>query len=615
VTKPRVLVAIAHPAIAAGVCDLLRSDARYEVARVTPAEVEPHADDWQPDLVLADAGTARGIPGALRPRVLVAAVGDGINAGTAARAIGAKGWVFADDVAAGVARHLPGRPMRPAARARAVTSAVGARVWALTMGIAALALRLTYLRLGTDDAQFTGWYTDSFHHWQIAYLSKEIGASQGPRLWDLGGVEYFWGFLPTVLDALLLAVTFSTALWPLQGLNLAAGAATVGVLYRVGRRYWSHRAGLVLALFVAANPVSVFVDASAMQEPVAFLFLALALLWFLDRPGLAGVMLGLAALSRPDYWIYSLALIASATAMTGELRARPPFVALGAARPYLVGWVAVMTPYVLHLWLQTGNPIYPVWWNFLGNARGAWLADVQPNEAQRLAQWIGRGLLAGGVAGHAFLIWRRPAGWPVFAAGLWGCVLIGLMLGISKYVLAYLERFWIDRIMLLLFLLIAALLAVGATWIERKLNVRRFALGTAAALTVVLALNALWLPTLHYRDQQRGGYDAHMAFGARAGALMSGTEGRVAVPGAAVFFTYSLVQHGVEGQRLLSTVYHPDYSAQAPEEFMDWLLNRWQVRWLVIARDDAFWDTVVATQPRHFQRALDGVLSVYEVRP
>ena len=44
-----------------------------------------------------------------------------------------------------------------------------------------------------SNPNFTGWYTDTFHHWQIAYLSKEVGFSHGfLRLWDFKGMEFFW---------------------------------------------------------------------------------------------------------------------------------------------------------------------------------------------------------------------------------------------------------------------------------------------------------------------------------------------------------------------------------------------------------------------------------------
>ena len=36
------------------------------------------------------------------------------------------------------------------------------------------------------------WNCDSYHHWQISYLSLKIGFPQF-RLWDLNGCEYYWG--------------------------------------------------------------------------------------------------------------------------------------------------------------------------------------------------------------------------------------------------------------------------------------------------------------------------------------------------------------------------------------------------------------------------------------
>ena len=46
-----------------------------------------------------------------------------------------------------------------------------------------------------------GWHGDVFHHWQIAYLTKAIGLwdPNGPRLWDLKGLDYFWGLIHPAL--------------------------------------------------------------------------------------------------------------------------------------------------------------------------------------------------------------------------------------------------------------------------------------------------------------------------------------------------------------------------------------------------------------------------------
>ncbi len=603
--KSRVLVAISHPQVASGVIGVLSLDPRFEVLSATPADAGAAAREWRAELVLADAPTARQLHD-LGERLVVTAAGDGLVAQATAEQVHAAGWIFVDEVAERLASFLPKRE-------RVARPAVGAGAWAwvLLLTLGAVALRVGYLAVGTDDPHFTGWYTDSFHHWQIAYLTKEIGFSQG-RLWDLGGVEYFWGFIPTVLDALLLTVSFTTTLWPLQVLNLVAGSAAVGVLYLVGRRYWSHRVGLIVALFVAVNPVSVFTDVSGMQEPVALLFLSLALLWFLDRPARAGLMLGLAAASRPDYWAYSLAILGSAALILGGLRPRPPFVRLGAIAPYLRGYAIVVVPYMLILWMQTGNPIYPLYWNFLGNARGQWLADIQPTEHQLGIQAIARILLVASLAGQALVARSRPRGWPVLVAGLWGATLIGFLLGLSKYILAYLDRFWIDRIMLLLYLLVAVLVALALTWLERTAGVRRLASGTALGVLAALALNALWVPTLFYRDQIRAGYDRNLDFGAQVASLAR--EGTVIVPGAAVHLTYAMVQHGVGARRLLSANYHPDYTPEAPDEFLAWL-RRYDVRWMVIAPGDLFYEDVARHEPTHFALVRQDIFAVYAVTP
>lgn len=607
-----VVIAIANPRVAAGIVDELREEARYDVvAAPTPREAAAIAEERQADIVLADPESARGIPGALSARVVVATTGDGDLASSVAREIGAAGWVNADDVAELLPQLL--RRVRAAASARARTEVgIPARTWALTFAAAAVLFRALYLVAGTDDPGFTGWYNDSYHHWQISYLSKEIGFFRGPRLWDFGGVEYFWGFIPTVLGALLLAVTFTTQLWPLQLLNVAAGSATVAVLYLVGRRYWSHRVGLLVALFFAVNPVSVFVDTSGMQEPVALLFLSLALLWFLDHPFRAGLMLGLAAASRPDYWAYSLAILASATFLVGRARASAAFPDLRAIAPYLLGWAVPMTPYVLHLWVQTGNPVYPLYWNFLGNARGEWLLDIQPTPAQLLGQAVARVLLVAAIAGHVLVLRKRPQGWPVLVAGLWGATLIGVMLGLSKYVLAYLERFWIDRIMLLLYLLVAVLVAVSVVALERRLRLQRFMPGTALGLLVVLVLNALWLPTISYREQIRGWVEAERSFAADVASVAG--DGTIAVPGAAVHLTYRLVQRGIGADRLLSNMYHPDYSTATRGELLAWL-RKHDVRWLVFGPGDSFYPNVVAAEPAHFAPVRERGLRLYRVTP
>jgi len=77
----------------------------------------------------------------------------------------------------------------------------------------ALLPRLIYLfAISNPENAGDGLYTDVYQHWQIAYLTKEIGLSHGLRLWDLKGVEYFWGSLhPIVLVILFLSLALPTS--------------------------------------------------------------------------------------------------------------------------------------------------------------------------------------------------------------------------------------------------------------------------------------------------------------------------------------------------------------------------------------------------------------------
>lgn len=64
-----------------------------------------------------------------------------------------------------------------------------------------------------SDPIVPGWYTDVFHHWQIAFLSKEVGFSHGfLRLWDFKGMEFFWGLLHPLILVILFYITGSISI-------------------------------------------------------------------------------------------------------------------------------------------------------------------------------------------------------------------------------------------------------------------------------------------------------------------------------------------------------------------------------------------------------------------
>lgn len=71
---------------------------------------------------------------------------------------------------------------------RSLQELVEGRIYLAVFAAALAARLLVWLYIPVD------WNWDSYHHWQISYLSIKIGFS-GWRLWDLNGCECFWVFM------------------------------------------------------------------------------------------------------------------------------------------------------------------------------------------------------------------------------------------------------------------------------------------------------------------------------------------------------------------------------------------------------------------------------------
>jgi DNA-binding NarL/FixJ family response regulator len=128
--RRRVLVAVAHPTIAAGVVEVLRLDPDVDVLRVTADVAAARAHEWNADLILADADSARALRG-LASIVMVTAAGDGIAARAAAQEIGAAGWLFVDEIDREIDRYF--------GRRSGATESRRARAVAMSVAVAAVA--------------------------------------------------------------------------------------------------------------------------------------------------------------------------------------------------------------------------------------------------------------------------------------------------------------------------------------------------------------------------------------------------------------------------------------------------------------------------------------------
>src|SRR5487761_1056807 len=141
--------------------------------------------------------------------------------------------------------------------------------WGWTAAVAAVAAlpRLLYLFVFTDpENPGLGAYNDVWHHWQIAYLTKEIGLSApgGPRLWDLKGLDYFWGVLHPLLMVAVFDVAGSIDIVLDRLVSLVFGVGVGVLLFHIVRRYWGLQAAHGAAQDASLLPTSDMNDSSGM---------------------------------------------------------------------------------------------------------------------------------------------------------------------------------------------------------------------------------------------------------------------------------------------------------------------------------------------------------------
>ncbi len=238
---------------------------------------------------------------------------------------------------------------------RSLQELVEGRIYLAVFAAALAARLLVWLYIPLD------WNWDSYHHWQISYLSLKIGFS-GWRLWDLNGCEYFWGMVPHLVQSALMGVLRTSSILSYRILNTVLGGLNSVLVYRIGERFYSQRTALVSGLLFSVFPVAAVFDVVAMQDTLALSFLLVSLLTIRENPFWSGAALALAGHSRTELMAVGFIVLLGYC-----LRERLYTESL----PYVIGWLVVMAVFGFHLYTQTGNPLYPLYMS-LYNVFGGW---------------------------------------------------------------------------------------------------------------------------------------------------------------------------------------------------------------------------------------------------
>ena len=490
---------------------------------------------------------------------------------------------------------------------------------AIGIFLLAAAPRLISLFLVSDPTNpGLGWYNDTFHHWQIGYLSGEIGFSKGfLTLWDFRGMEYFWGLLHPLLLALIFKASGSVDIVIPRLLSTFASSAAIALLFILLRRYFNLHVALAATLLAIVNPVAIFGDSAGMQEPIGLALIFLGFVLWPRHPVWAGVLIGIAGMARAEYWVLGGGLVVASWITRATID-----------RKFMltIGWAIPSFLYMRYMAAKTGNAIYPIYWNYIGSVAGEWMTDRPPTSDEVLVQWIARLVFVIALAGLLWLVRNRPRSTPFLGFGLANILLLGFMWGFSDYVIGFEPRILIGRLVILPYIYLGIFAAVLLLYVIPKRIGGKLSTSAGWIVIVIMmgALQLVWSPLLDYYTERAELWTIEKTIAHDIAEVYE--SGTIIIPDTRPGLTYALVRYeGIPAQAMQSSMYDPFAYMSDADPFENWDSNRPQIAsWiqsldiqlLVFHPRKMNYQEMVSLEPEWFSRldpGADGKMEIYEV--
>jgi hypothetical protein len=476
----------------------------------------------------------------------------------------------------------------------------------LILFILAFGLRLGFMLLNDPQSPGYGWYGDVYHHWQIAYLTKEVGLSHGfLRLWDLKGMEFFWGLAHPLALMILFTLTSSVSIVIPRLLSIFCGSMVVIFAYLLFKRYFSKGTAFLCGIWAACFSVALFSDSLGMQEQLGLFFLFGGILLWPKMAIGTGLLWAVAAMTRSEYWLFSLGLVFAAffDREKGKTE-KKVLMFISYAIPILI--------YMKYLQNYTGNPIFPIYWNFLASFIGKWFNNVEvpllPN--QIIGQWFGRGLFTLGVLGTLFFFWKRPKAYLIYLLGFFNITFIGFMFGFGAYIHGFFERFYVDRLLSFPYVFLGWIVIIFLfDFLPKLFGKAGLAVRVLSFLIIIgglLATQLAWIPIMHYFKIAQRPYETELAIASFI--AKNDVGGQIVFPAGRPALTYALVRnHQISGKRLISDMYDPIYYKKAEDTPAD--IEENLIHWfekekigLIVYDGKAEYLKLFANQPDRFRK-------------
>ncbi|HEY3084089.1 MAG TPA: hypothetical protein VGK28_01405, partial [Candidatus Dormibacteraeota bacterium] len=308
----------------------------------------------------------------------------------------------------------------------------------------------------------------------------------------------------------------------------------------------------------------------------------------------SGLAFGLATMARAEAWIFSLGMVVAAFFKREGWSQRIPLVA---------GFVAVMLIYMKVLADKTGNPIYPLWWNFFANAAGKWEFNPVTAGQASVRPVLGM-LLALALGGLVWSLWRRPAPYMLLTFGFGYWVFVAGMLGFTSYLASWVWWMPITRVFAFPYVFAGILFVVVVLSLApRRYGPRFVPVGWGLVAVAVVASQLAWIPIAEVFGPSEADWQAVKAESVQLGAWYNAApyQGHaIAVPEDRPDVTYALARFGgVEGKHLISEMYGPADNSDTAAQC--WL-TKTDVGLIAISATDAKLTNLVQRNPTWFTR-------------
>ncbi|MFQ5923050.1 MAG: hypothetical protein ACE5M4_09415, partial [Anaerolineales bacterium] len=398
--------------------------------------------------------------------------------------------------------------------------------------------------------------------------------------------------------------------------SIFASTASYLMLFYLLKRYFNLHVAFAGVLLAAFNPVALFNDTVGMQEPLGLLLLFGGFLLIRRRPALAGILWAMAGMVRAEYWVFGVALVAIAVLSRKYS---------DESIPLALGWVAPSLLYMKYLASYTGNPIYPVYWNYLAGTAGRWMADVPMNPEQIQAQFVARIVLLLALVSAVWLIRKRHESFLFLLLGVGNIIMIGIVIGLGEYVKGYVTRVLFDRLLEVPYMYVGIFIAVGLLYLLPRVGFRRvtLAFGWAVVFLVLGASQIVWLPILETYVPGNQVWEQEAELADQLASHYDG--GTILIPEDRQALTYALVRnHGIEASNLEGQMYDP-FTYMEGDPFADWEQNRefvldWlsdhDIRLMVFYDGKSTYDGLIQREPDLFEYRATvhyGTLDIYSV--